>query len=68
MPRQPTAFVVNCGLRSGAGIAVCSIDKYEFRTQARTFKPANTPRSDSMLQRFAYEMGKGMLKTSVASI
>ena len=54
-------------LRSGDGTAVCSIDKYEFRTQARTFQPANTARSDSMLQRFAYEMGKGILKTSQVS-
>src|SRR6266567_4395907 len=36
-------------LRSSGGVAVCSIDKYEFRTQARTVQPATAVRSDSML-------------------
>ena len=53
-------------LRSGGGIAVCSIEKYEFRTQARTIQPATAVRSDSMLQRFAYEMRKENLKMSHA--
>ena len=51
-------------LRSGAGTAVCSIDKYEFRTQARTFQPANAVRSDSVLQRWAYGMRKESIKTA----
>jgi hypothetical protein len=51
-------------LRSGDRNTVCSIDKYEFRTQARTFQPANAVRSDSMLQRWAYGMRKESVKTS----
>ena len=53
-------------LRSADGKTVCSIDKYEFRTQARTFQPASAVRSDSMLQRWAYAMRKESLKTSLA--
>ncbi len=42
-------------LRSSGGVAVCSIDKYEFRTQARvhTLSP---PRSDSTLYRWAEDL------------
>jgi len=39
--------------RSSDEKAVCSIDKYEFRTQARTFQTTAPVRSDSMLQRWA---------------
>ena len=53
-------------LRSSTGTAVCSIDKYEFRTQARTTQAASEVRSDSMLQRFAYEMRKEVLRISEA--
>jgi hypothetical protein len=38
-------------LRSDDRQTVCSIDKHEFRTQARTFQPAGVMRHDSMLQR-----------------
>jgi hypothetical protein len=41
-------------LRSNGGIAVCSIDKYEFRTQARVH--TITPRSDSTLHRWAEDL------------
>src|SRR5438552_1114345 len=34
-------------LRSSGGLSVCSIDKYEFRTQARRVHTLATPRSDS---------------------
>ncbi|HLK62169.1 MAG TPA: hypothetical protein VKU19_01920 [Bryobacteraceae bacterium] len=40
-------------LRSVGKRAACSIDKYEFRTQARTFQMAAPVRSDAMLQRWA---------------
>ncbi len=39
-------------LRSGGGVTACSIDKYEFRTQARGCQTDAAPRIDSMLQRF----------------
>jgi len=42
-------------LRSSGGVAVCSIDKYEFRTQARVHTMAS-PRSDSTLQRWAEDL------------
>jgi len=44
--------------RNEGGRAVCTIDKYEFRTQARTFQAAGAMRHDSMLQRWAVEMLK----------
>jgi hypothetical protein len=40
-------------LRSGIGTAVCTIDKYEFRTQPRTLELAAPTRRDGMLQRWA---------------
>ena len=40
-------------LRSNQGVAACSIDKYEFRTQSRTVFAVAPPRNDSMLQRWA---------------
>jgi len=45
-------------LRSQGRKTVCTIDKYEFRTQARTFQAAGVMRQDSMLQRWAGEMLK----------
>jgi hypothetical protein len=53
-------------LRSVGRKTVCSIEKYEFRTQARTVQPAAAPRSDGMLQRWAEEFRKVALKTSHA--
>ena len=38
--------------------AVCSIDKYEFRTQSRTLHAVAPPRSDTMLQRWALGIRK----------
>ena len=54
-------------LRADGTEAVCSIDKYEFRTAPRTFRPTSTVRTDSMLQRWADGMRKGMLKEVVVS-
>jgi hypothetical protein len=55
-------------LRSSPKRHVCSIDKYEFRTQARTFQVVTAPRSDGMLQRWAEGIRKETLKTSAASV
>jgi hypothetical protein len=53
-------------LRRTGGKAVCTIDKYEFRTQARTFQASATTRGDGMLQRWADGMRKESFKTNVA--
>jgi len=55
-------------LRAEGMEAVCSIDKYEFRTAPRTFQTASTVRTDSMLQRWADGMRKGMLKEAALSV
>ena len=44
---------------------VCSIDKYEFRTQARTLQTSAAPRSDHMLQRWVEGIRKESLKASM---
>jgi len=46
--------------------AVCSIDKYEFRTQARTFQPV-AARSDGMLQRWVDGIRKESMKANMAA-
>jgi hypothetical protein len=53
-------------LRSLGRKTVCSVDKYEFRTQARTIQPAAAPRNDGMLQRWADGIRKETLKLSQA--
>jgi hypothetical protein len=45
---------------------VCTINKYEFRTQSRTFQPAAPIRADAMLQRWADGMRRENLKIDVA--
>ena len=45
--------------------AVCTIDKYEFRTQARSFQPTAV-RSDGMLQRWADGVRRESLKATMA--
>src|SRR5947209_799482 len=40
-------------LRAHGKKAVCSVDKYEFRTQSRTLQAMPAVRSDGMLQRWA---------------
>jgi hypothetical protein len=53
-------------LRAAGQTAVCSIDKYEFRTSGRTFQVTSISRTDSMLQRWAQGMRKELLKENVA--
>ena len=53
-------------LRINGSVAVCSIDKHEFRTSARTFQSTPVGRSDGMLQRWAEGMRKDALRASVA--
>jgi len=49
-------------LRSASGQSACTIDKYEFRTQARAPRPIVAVRSDSMLQRWADNIRKETMK------
>ena len=53
-------------LRCDSQQVVCTIDKYEFRTQARTFQASAAPRSDMMLRRWADGVRKETLKTAGA--
>jgi hypothetical protein len=46
--------------------AVCSVDKYEFRTQSRTLQTMPAPRGDSTLRRWVDGVRKGALKASLA--
>ena len=63
----PMRFVVfGRVLRCTGRKTVCSIEKYEFRTQARSFQAAASTRADTMLQRWADEVHKETLKTSAA--
>jgi len=63
----PIRFIVfGRVLRCTRCTAVCTIDKYEFRTQARTFQPLTTTRADRMLQRWADGMRKESLKPNMA--
>jgi hypothetical protein len=55
-------------IRVQARRAVCSIDKWEFRTQARTLQVVPAQRGDGMLQRWADGIRKGALKASVAQL
>jgi hypothetical protein len=54
-------------LRCTGRKAVCTIDKYEFRTQARTVQTTPAIRADTMLQRWADGMRKENLKASMVS-
>ena len=54
-------------LRCTGRRTVCSIDKYEFRTQGRTFQASITTRGDGMLHRWADGMRKESLKSNAAS-
>jgi hypothetical protein len=53
-------------LRSNGRKSVCSIDRYEFRTQARTFQASETARPDGVLQRWTVGTRKETLGTSMA--
>lgn len=50
-------------VRSTNQAAACTVEKYEFRTQARSTTAVCEIRQDSMLQRWADELRKGVLKT-----
>jgi hypothetical protein len=64
----PMRFVVfGRVLRSAGRRASCSIDKYEFRTQARACQSMPAVRSDSMLQRWADGIRKETVKPRVAT-
>jgi hypothetical protein len=55
-------------LRCAGRMAVCSIYKYEFRTQSRSFQPSAPIRADAMLQRWADGMRRDNLKINVANM
>jgi hypothetical protein len=53
-------------LRSSTHFSAATIDKYEFRTQARTAQPVVAIRSDSMLQRWADNIRRETMKAASA--
>jgi hypothetical protein len=53
-------------LRSVGRKTVCTIDKYEFRTQARSMQAVPAVRNDSMLLRWADTVRKEAMKPRVA--
>jgi hypothetical protein len=53
-------------VRSCGRLTACTVDKYEFRTQARVLRPVAPVRNDSMLQRWAGNIRKESLKTASA--
>jgi hypothetical protein len=53
-------------LRSEGQKSACTVDKYEFRTQARKVRPVAPVRCDSMLQRWAGNIRKESLKALTA--
>jgi hypothetical protein len=63
----PMRFVVfGRILRSSSRKTVCTIDKYEFRTQARTFQASAATRGDGVLQRWVDGIRKENLRTGAA--
>jgi hypothetical protein len=55
-------------LRCNGRKSVCSIDRYEFRTQARTLQRPEPPRPDTLIQRWAVELRKETLRTTVVGV
>jgi hypothetical protein len=53
-------------VRNGDRLTACTVDKYEFRTQARAVREVVAIRSDSMLQRWADTIRKESLKSASA--
>ena len=53
-------------VRSADRQTACTLDKYEFRTQARVPRPIAPVRNDSMLQRWADNIRKENMKTANA--
>ena len=63
----PLRFIVfGRVVRSVGKRSVCTVEKHEFRTQARTFQTAMA-RQDSMLERWAGGVRKEALKPNVAT-
>ena len=54
-------------LRSGRGHCACTVDKYEFRTQARG-PDSSLPRQDNMLERWADTVRRDELKGRPAAL
>jgi hypothetical protein len=64
----PMRFIVfGRVLRSLGRKSACSIDKYEFRTQARTLQAVPAVRNDSMLERWAYTVRRDAAKPREAT-
>jgi hypothetical protein len=64
----PMRLIVFGRVLRGTGCrTVCTIDKYEFRTQARTFQASVTTRGEGMLHRWADGMRKESLKINAVS-
>jgi hypothetical protein len=53
-------------VRNGDRLTACTIDKYEFRTQARVVREVIPIRSDAMLQRWAETIRKESMKSATA--
>jgi hypothetical protein len=53
-------------VRSAGRQTACTVDKYEFRTQARVIRQIAPVRNDSMLQRWADNIRKESLKAASA--
>jgi hypothetical protein len=53
-------------LRAHGRKAVCSVNKYEFRTQSRTLRTMPIPRTDARLQRWSDGVRKEALKSRMA--
>ncbi len=53
-------------LRTNGELVVCSIDKYEFRVQARSTHEATAVRQDSMLQRWAETVRRAEVQCGAA--
>jgi PilZ domain len=63
----PMRFIVfGRVVRNGERLTACTIDKYEFRTQARVVREVIPIRSDAMLQRWAETIRKENLKSATA--
>jgi hypothetical protein len=65
----PLRFIVfGRVIRSLGKRSVCSVEKHEFRTQARTFQTPLATRQDAGLERWAVGIRKEALKPRVATV
>jgi hypothetical protein len=53
-------------LRCKDGQAACTVDRYEFRTQSRSFQVAQATGNDAVMQRYAEVSREDGLKTATA--